>query len=97
MIRHTLGNRGKDALISTMFQAGSHSNNDNIQVDLRKYLAMISCLISAVIDLSLRSQPIKALWSVCIIGSIECVIDLFRNKIYFFFWILCDHFMIRHM
>ena len=24
--------------------AGSHSNNDNIQVDLRKYLAMTSCL-----------------------------------------------------
>ena len=59
MTRHALGNRGKDALISIMFPAGSNSNNDNIQVDLRKYLAMTSCLISAVIDLSLRSQPIK--------------------------------------
>ena len=47
------------------FQAGSHSN-DNIQADLRKYLAMTSCLISAVIDLSLRSQPIKVLWSMCV-------------------------------
>ena len=68
MTRHTLGNRGKDALISTMFQAGSHSNNDNIQVDLRKYLAMTSCLISTVIDLSLRSQPIKVLWSMCVLS-----------------------------
>ena len=68
MTRHTLGNRRKDALISTMFQAGSHSNNDNIQVDLRKYLAMTSCLISAVIDLSLRSQPIKVLWSMCVLS-----------------------------
>ena len=34
---------------------------------------------------------------VCIIGSIECVTDLFRNKMYIFFWILCHHFMIRHM
>ena len=34
---------------------------------------------------------------VCIIGSIERVTDLFRNKIYFFFWIMCHHFMIRHM
>ena len=66
--RHTLGNRGKDALISTMFQAGSHSNNDNIQVDLRKYLAMTSFLISAVIDLSLRSQPIKVLWGMCVLS-----------------------------
>ena len=68
MTRHTLGNRGKDALISTMFQAGSHNNNNNIQVDLRKYLAMTSCLISAVIDLSLRSQPIKVLWSMCVLS-----------------------------
>ena len=59
MTRHTLGDQGKDALISTMFQVGSHSNNDNIQVNLRKYLAMTSCSISAVIDLSLRFQPIK--------------------------------------
>ena len=66
MTRQTLGNRGKDALISTMFQVGSHSNNDNIQVDLRKYLAMTS--ISAVIDLSLRSQPIKVLWSMCVLS-----------------------------
>ena len=66
--RHTLGNQGKDALISTMFQAGSHSNNDNIQVDLRKYLAMTSCLISAVIDLSLHPQPIKVLWSMCLLS-----------------------------
>ena len=65
MTRHTLGNRGKDVLIYTMFQAGSHSNNDDIQVDLRKYLAMI---ISAVIDLSLRSQPIKVLWSMCVLS-----------------------------
>ena len=69
MTRHTLGNRGKDALISIMFQAGSNSNNDNIQLDLRKYLAMISCLISAVIDLSLRSQPIKVLWIMCVFVS----------------------------
>ena len=34
---------------------------------------------------------------VCIISSIECDTDLFRNKIYFFFWTLCHHFMIRHM
>ena len=68
MTRHTLGNRGKDALISTMFQAGSHSNNDNIHVDLRKYLAMTSCLISAVIDQSLRFQPIKVLWSMCLLS-----------------------------
>ena len=68
MTRHTLGNRGKDALISIMFQAGSNSNNDNIQVDLRKYLAMTTCLISAVIDLSLRSQPIKVLWSMCVLS-----------------------------
>ena len=68
MTRHTLGNRGKDALISIMFQAGSNSNNDYIQVDLRKYLAMTSCLIGAVIDLSLRSQPIKVLWSMCVLS-----------------------------
>ena len=68
MTRHTLGNRGKDALISIMFQAGSHSNNDNIQVDLRKYLTMTYCLISSVIDLSLRSQPIKVLWSMCVLS-----------------------------
>ena len=68
MTRHTLGNRGKDALISIMFQAGSNSNNDNIQVDLRKYMAMTPCLISAVIDLSLRSQPIKVLWSMCVLS-----------------------------
>ena len=71
MTRHTLGNRGKDALISTMFQEGYHSNNDNIQVDLRKYLAMTSCLISAVIDLSLR---IKVLWSMC-----QCVYYRFHR------------------
>ena len=40
MTRHTLGNRGKDALISIMFQAGSNSNNDNIQVDLRKNISV---------------------------------------------------------
>ena len=68
MTRHTLGSQGKDALISTMFQAGSPSNNDNIQVDLRKYLAMPSCLISVVIDLSLRSQLIKVLWSMCVLS-----------------------------
>ena len=68
MTRHTLGNRGKDALISIMFQAGSNSNIDNIQVDLRKYLALTSCLISVVIDLSLRSQPIKVLWSMCVLS-----------------------------
>ena len=68
MTRHTLGNRGKDALISIMFQAGSNSNNDYIQVDLRKYLAMTSCLIGAVIDLSLRSQLIKVLWSMCVLS-----------------------------
>ena len=62
-----------DALILIKFQAGSNSNNDNIQVDLRKYLAMTSCLISAVIDLSLRSQPIKVLWSLCVLSFIECV------------------------
>ena len=67
MTRHTLGNRVKDALISTMFQAGFHSNYDNIQVDLRKYLAMPSCLICAVIDISLRFQPIKVLWSMCVL------------------------------
>ena len=38
-----IGKPRKDALISTMFQAGSQSNNDNIQVDLRKYLAMTFC------------------------------------------------------
>ena len=68
MTRHTLGNRGKDALISSMFQAGPNSNNDNIQVDLRKYLTMTACLVSAVIDLSLRSQPIKVLWSMCVLS-----------------------------
>ena len=62
---HTLGNLEKDALISTMFQAGSHSNNDTIQVDLRKYQAMSYC---AVIDLSLRFQPIKVLWSMCVVS-----------------------------
>ena len=61
MTRHTLANRGKDALISIMF-------HDNIQVDLRKYLAMTPCLISAVIDLSLCSQPIKVLWSMCVLS-----------------------------
>ena len=43
-----------------------NNNNDNIQVDLNKYLAMTSCLICAAIDLSLRSQPIKVLWSMCV-------------------------------
>ena len=68
MTRHTLGKRGKDGLTSTKFQACSHSNNDNIQADLRKYLAMTSCLISAVLDLSLRYQPIKVLWSMCVLS-----------------------------
>ena len=36
MTRHTLGNRGKDALISTMFQAGSHSNNDKYSSGFEK-------------------------------------------------------------
>ena len=88
MTPHTLGNRGKDALISIMFQAGSNSNNDNIQVDLRKYLAMTSCLISErpIIAFPTYQSTVEY---VCIIGFIECVTDLFRNKIYFFFWILC--------
>ena len=29
MTRYTVGNRGKGALIFTMFQAGPHSNTDN--------------------------------------------------------------------
>ena len=52
MTRHTLGKPREGCSYINHVPSG----NDNIQVDLRKYLAMASCLISAVIDLSLRSQ-----------------------------------------
>ena len=47
--------------------SGFSQQNDNIKYS-SGFETMTSCLISAVIDLSLRSQPIKVLWSMCVLS-----------------------------